>query len=192
MGGKSKKSMEETGLLLHWMEAIGDQVVKISIGRKLERGRPNRLDMYILGWFLIQSALLVTLVFVNVSNLVENIIIAVLSYHLLEIAITNFDSVFIKVMQKKRHHSIPRLFSLVLANYIEVILIFTIIFDLLYNQADIVQSLNYSVSLATLAGASFQNPTSALNAAAVIEMMLGIFFVTGAIGTIANYLGSQE
>ncbi len=195
MGGEKKgqsKEMEENGLLLRWIESGANQLVKISIGRRLEKGHPNRLDIYLLSWYIFLISLIVIIIFIHIGMLAETVLIAILSYHLLEIGVTNFDSVFVQVMQRKRHRSIPRLFSLVLANYIEVILIFGIIFDLLYDQQDIIQSFNYSVSLATLSGTSFNNPTPALNIAGIIEMMLGIFFATGAIAAIANYIGSEE
>jgi|WetSurMetagenome_2_1015567.scaffolds.fasta_scaffold845209_2 hypothetical protein len=95
-------------------------------------------------------------------------------------------------MQKKKLHSVPRLFSLILVNYIEIILIFGIIFDFLFKQSDIIKSFYYSVSLATLSGTTFNNPTSPLFNASIFEMLLGVFFVTGAIAAIANYLGAKE
>ena len=189
---KSQNIRKETGLLLHWIESGSNLVVKASLGRRLEQGHPNRLDIYIISWFILQVILTITLIFTSLSGAAEIIIIVVLVYRLFEISITNFDSVFVRVMQKKSHKSVPRLFSLIFVNYIEMILIFGIIYELLIVDASMARSLNYSVSLATLSGISFDNPTTGLYIAGIFEMLLGVFFVTGAIGAIASYIGEKE
>jgi hypothetical protein len=189
---KSDKKMQEIGLLLRLVESGSNTAVKVSLGRRLEENHPNHLDIYIISWALFQLLIIIALVFTSFGDAVKTIIFILLGYQLLEIAITNFDSVFVRVMQGKGHKSVPRLFSLIFVNYIEIILSFGIIFRLLINNATVAQSLNYSVSLATLSGLTFDNPTTALYIAGIIEMLLGVFFVTGAIAAIANYIGEKE
>ncbi len=188
---KSDKKTQESGLLLHWIELGSNMAVKASLGRRLEQQHPNRLDVYVISWFLLQLILIITLIFASLE-VAKIVIIVLLAYRLFEIGVTNFDSVFVRVMQHRAHKSVPRLFSLIFINYIEIILSFGIIFQFLIDNSSIAKSLNYSVSLATLSGLTFDNPTTALFITGIFEMLLGVFFVTGAIAAIASYIGEKE
>jgi hypothetical protein len=118
--------------------------------------------------------------------------VVLLSYHLFEIGVTSFNSVIISPIKGEKHRSVPRLFSLILADYIEVILIFGIFFNILIAADTVLKSLHMSVSLATLAGASLSQESDVIFIASIAEMSFAIFFVAGAIATISNYLGSKE
>ncbi len=183
--------MPESGLLLQWIELGSNIAVKASFGRRLEQRHANRLDIYMISWFLFQLILIVALIFTSL-DIAKIAIIVLLGYRLFEIGVTNFDTVFVRVMQHRAHKSVPRLFSLIFINYVEIILSFGVIFQFLIDNSSVAKSLNYSVSLATLSGLTFDNPTTGLYIAGIFEMLLGVFFVTGAIAAIANYIGEKE
>ena len=121
--------MRESGLILHWIELGSNMAVKTSFGRRLEQHHPNRLDIYMISWFLFQLIVIIALIFTPL-DIAKNAIIVLLAYRLFEIGITNFDSVFVRVMQHRAHISVPRLFSLIFINYIEIILSFGVIFHI--------------------------------------------------------------
>ncbi len=189
---KSLKQMEEHGLLLRWLESSVGGVNKISLGRWLEKGHPNHLDYYLIFWFIVLILFIVWQAFTSLNGPWVTVVTAVLSYRLLEIAVNTFDSVFIMVMMGKRHRSIPRLFSLILANYVQVIWAFGLLFDLLMSQTSLSTAFYDSAALATLAGTSFDNPSTGLLVISIFEMLLGVLFIAGAIAAVANYLGNKE
>jgi hypothetical protein len=69
---------------------------------------------------------------------------------------------------------------------------FSIIFNFLMDHPSVLNTLNTSASLATLAGFTFDNPNDAIFAVGISAILLGIFFVTGVIAAIANYLDAKE
>jgi len=79
-----------------------------------------------------------------------------------------------------------------LLNYVELILIFSAIFYQLFGRTSIAMALNYSVSLATLSGASFSVDNTALYATGIFEMLLGLMFIAFILGTIINYLSERD
>jgi hypothetical protein len=188
----SGENEKDHGLIISWLESSISFLVKLSLGKRLEGIHPNRLDVYILSWLTLEIAVLIILTFTNLSALTLIILSVLFSYHLFEIAVTSFNSVIIMPIQKKRHRSMPRVFSLVLVDYLEVILIFGIIFHFLLEHDSILKSLKYSVSLATLAGINIDQESNVIFLAVIFEMLFGIFFLTGIIATIANYIGSKE
>ena len=158
----------------------------------MEKGHPSRLDIYIISWLLFEVILLIVLAFIPLEISVGIIFIGLLSYHPLEIAVTSFKSVIIDPVMSEKRHSVPRLLSLVLVDYIEIVLIFGIIYNFLFEHPSVWKSLNLSISFATLAGASLEKENNFIFIASISEMLLGILFVTGVIATIANYIGSKE
>jgi hypothetical protein len=186
------KDKKADGLLMKWLETATNVAVNLSLGRLLEKIKPSLLDIYFVTWLSFQIITLLLLVFYRFSGFTQAVLLVLFSYRLLEIGVTMFDSVFISVIQKKRHRSIPRLFSLVVVSYLEVALTFGIIFNFLMGHPSVLNTLNTSVSLVTLAGFSFDKTDNAIFAASIAEMLLGIFFVTGVIAAIASYLGAKE
>lgn len=189
---RTEKERQDHGLLVRWLEAATKALIRLSLGKKLEGIHPDRLDVYVLSWLAFEIALIVLMVFVHLASPVTIVLIVLFSYHLFEIAITSFNSVIIRPIEHKKHHSMPRLFSLVFFDYIELILIFGIIFKFILDNASMMKSMLYSVSLATLAGANFDEQTNAVLLASIFELLLSVFFIAGAIATIANYLGPKE
>jgi hypothetical protein len=183
---------KDHGLLISWFEAVTGFLVKLSLGKKMEGTRPEGLDIYVLGWLTFIIVILIILAFIPLSGVVMTILIILFSYHLFEIAVTSFNSVIIAPIEKKKNSSVPRKFSLVLVNYVEVILVFTIFLNFVLDYEPILKSLQESVSLATLAGASIDTESNAVFLTSIFEMLFGIFFVTGIIASIANYIGSKE
>jgi hypothetical protein len=180
------------GLLMKWFEVITDMLVKLSLGKKFESSHADWLDIYIISWSAFEIAILVILVFFSLDRLATTVLFVLLSYHLFEIAVTSFNSVIILPLKRKQHRSVPRLFSLVLMNYLEVILIFGIIFNLLLGAEPFSKNLLYSVSLAVLNVPSFDQQSCAVITASIFELLFGCLFVVGVIGTLTNYIGSKE
>lgn len=190
----AEKSKKDHGLLISLIEAVTEFLAKFSLGKKVEGWvkNENSLDFYILFWLVFEITVLISLAYVTVSGLMAMILTIVLGYHLFEIAVTSFSSVVIAPIQNKKHSSVPRKFSLVLVNYLEVILIFTIIFCFVFESDSVLKNLQTSVSIVTLTGATLDQESNAIFVAVIIEMLFGIFFVTGLIGSIANYIGNKE
>ncbi len=82
--------------------------------------------------------------------------------------------------------------SIAIVNYVEVNLIFAIIFNFVLDHEPVIKSLQESVSLATLTGANFDTENTGVFVTSIFEMLFGVFFVAGIIGTLANYVGSKE
>jgi hypothetical protein len=183
---------KDHGTLLRWMESIVGILIQVSLGKRIEGTRANRLDIYISSWAAFEIIILIVLAFVNIGAPVEIILFILLSYHLFEIAVATFNSVIITPLEGKKHSSVPRLFSLILVNYFEIILIFAIMYNFLMDHESVLKSLNLSVSLATLAGANPDKESNPIFIATIAEMLLGIFFIGGAIATVSNYIGNKE
>ena len=95
-------------------------------------------------------------------------------------------------IEGKRHSTVPRIVSLVMVDYIEVIQIFAIILNFTLENAPVLKSLQQSVSLATLAGVNFETENTFIFLISLFELLYGVFFVTGIIATLANYVGSKD
>jgi hypothetical protein len=180
------------GLLIRGFEAVTASLLKFSLGKKLEDKNPDSLDIYIISWFALEIALIIVLVFITLNSPARIAVSALLCYHLFEIGVMSFNSVIIMPLERKRHRSVPRVFSLVLMNYIEVILIFTIIFKFLLETDTVLRSLQNSVYLAALNAPVFSQESNIVVAASIFEVLFGILFIAGLIGVLTNYLGSKE
>jgi hypothetical protein len=180
------------GLLIRGFEAITAALIRFSLGKKLEDKNPDSLDIYIISWLTFEVVLIVVLVFFTLNAPARIALSVLLSYHLFEIGMTLFNSVIIMPLERKRHRSVPRLFSLVLVNYIEVILIFAIIFKFLLETDTVLKSLQNSVYLAALNAPVFGQENNIVIAASIFEVLFGILFIAGLIGVLTNYLGSKE
>lgn len=176
------------------IETLTEFLVKFSLGKKVEGWfkNENSLDFYVLFWLAFEIAILIVLVYVLFNNLAAVIFSVVLAYHLFEIGVTSFNSVVIAPIQKKKQSSVPRKFSLVLVNYIEVILIFAIILSFVMESDSVLKNLQTSVSIATLAGTNLDQESNAIFLTVIAEMIFGVFLVAGIIASIANYIGSKE
>ncbi len=189
---KVAKVKKEGSILWGGLELIFSALEKLSLGKAIEKDRPRRLEIYVLSWLVAEIITLVTVAFIPAGKLAWIFIFVLFSYRLFEVFITAFNAVIISVMEGKKTRSIPRVFIFVLLNYIEVMIIFAVFYFFLLEGASMMKSLNYSVSLATLSGITFDMDKDSLYLAGIIEMLLGIFFIAGALAALVNYLGSRE
>jgi hypothetical protein len=187
-----EKRTPDHGILMRGFEAVTAFFVRFSLAKKLEDKHPNGLDIYTISWVVAEIVLIVVLVFNTLNSPAKIALSAVLIYHLFEIGVTSFNSVVIMPLERKRHLSVPRLFSVVLVNYIEVILVFTVIFKFLLEADSVMKSLQNSVYLAALNAPVFSQETNTIIAASVFEVIFGILFIAGLIGVLTNYLGNKE
>jgi hypothetical protein len=188
----SVRNKRDHGLLLQWFEAAVQLLVRLSLGKKLEAGRASNLDIYVLVWLALEIIILTVMALVPLVSPVKTTLVILFSYHLFEIGVTSFSSVIIAPIQGKRHSTVPRIISLVLIDYIEIIFIFAIILKFAQDGEPVLKSLQQSVSLSTLAGVNFDSESTSVFLASIFEMLFGVFFVTGIIATLANYIGAKE
>lgn len=182
----------ENSLLLQWIEKTAPLIDFASLGRRIGRNNYKKLELYMFFWFALEIVILILSDFIRFNIFVEICVFILFSYRLFEILITSFNSVFLSVLEGKRSGPIARLFLTVQFNYIEVMAIFSLFFFLLLSDVSLVKSINYSVSLATLSGTTFDEKVTGLYIAGIAEMLFGIFFVTGIIAALVNYLGARE
>jgi len=187
-----EKRTPDHGILMQGFEAVTAFLLRFSLAKKLEDRNPNGLDIYTISWLVLEIVLIIVLVFNTLNSPVKIALSVLLVYHLFEIGVTSFNSVIIMPLERKRHRSVPRLFSVVLVNYIEVILTFTVIFKFLLATDSMLKSLQNSVYLAALNAPVFNQETNTIIAASIFEVIFGILFIAGLIGVLTNYLGSKE
>ncbi|GEM_PF-5494102 len=183
---------QEQGFLLSGFEKVFKTLDNLSLGNYISRGNHRKLEFYILGWIVLEILMLVLLCTSEIDHVIIWTLLGILCYRLFETFATNFYSVIILVMERKRVRSISRTFVVALLNYVELILIFSAIFYQLFGRTSIAMALNYSVSLATLSGASFSVDNTALYATGIFEMLLGLMFIAFILGTIINYLSERD
>jgi hypothetical protein len=183
---------QEQGFLLPWFEKAFRLLDHFALGIIIARGSHKKLETDILGWVVFEVLVIILLVTTNISTVITWTLLAILCYRLFEVFETNFYSVIILIMERKRVRSVPRTFVIVLVNYFELIIIFGALFYQLFGRTSISKALNYSVSLATLSGASFNVEDSALYVTGIFEMLLGLMFIAFVLATIINYLSERE
>jgi hypothetical protein len=187
-----EKRTQDHGILMRGFEAVTAFLLRFSLAKKLEDKNPDRLDIYTISWVVCEIVLIVVLVFSTLNSPVKIVLSVLLVYHLFEIGVTSFNSVIIMPLERKRHRSVPRLFSIVLVNYIEVILTFTVVFKFLLEADSVMRNLQNSVYLAALNAPVFSHENNVIIAASIFEVLFGILFIAGLIGVLTNYLGSKE
>jgi hypothetical protein len=183
---------QEQGFLLAGFEKLFKILDRLALGNLFSGGNHRKLETYILGWIVFEILLIILLGTSRIDTVITWTLLGILCYRLFEAFETNFYSVIILVMERKRVRSMPRTFVVALLNYIEVILIFGAIFYQLFGSTSIAKALNYSVSLATLSGASFSVDDTALYVTGIFEMLLGLMFIAFILGTIVNYLSERD
>lgn len=183
---------QEQGFLLPWFENLFKILDNLALGIYIARGSHRKLEVYILAWIAFEVLVIILMGTTGMGTVITWTLLGILCYRLFEVFETNFYSVIILVLEHKRVRSMPWTFVISLFNYVEVILIFGAIFYRLFGLTSIAKALNYSVSLATLSGASFSVDAAALYVTGIFEMLMGLMFIAFILATIINYLSESE